>query len=52
MLAYYPCFCFVLPHKRNGSVEFVLNALLDEMALLLRNTKFSHSLTCFSQGLL
>jgi hypothetical protein len=52
MLAYYPCFCFVLPRKRNGDVEFVLKALLDEMALLLRDAEFSHSSTCFSQGLL
>jgi hypothetical protein len=49
ILACYPCFCFVLPRKMNGGVEFVLNALPDEMALLLlRDAKFSHSPTCFS----
>lgn len=39
--------CFVLPRKRNGSVEFVLNASPDEMALLIRDVDFSRFATCF-----
>ncbi|KAI8932192.1 hypothetical protein NX059_011072 [Plenodomus lindquistii] len=39
--------CFVLPRKTNGGVEFVLNALPDEMALLLRDVDFSHFTTCY-----
>lgn len=40
--------CFVLPRKKNGGVEFVLNALPDEMALVLRDVDFSRFTTCFS----
>lgn len=39
--------CFVLPRKRNGSVEFVLNALPDEMALMIRDVDFSCFATSF-----
>lgn len=39
--------CFVLPRKRNGSFEFVLNVSPDEMALLIRDVDFSYFATCF-----
>ncbi|KAH6866306.1 hypothetical protein BKA58DRAFT_441312 [Alternaria rosae] len=39
--------CFVLPRKRNGSVELVLNALPGEMALMIRDVDFSCFVTSF-----
>jgi hypothetical protein len=39
--------CFVLPRKKNVGVEFVLNALPDEMALLLRYFDCSRFTICF-----
>ncbi|KAF2993296.1 hypothetical protein E8E14_001125 [Neopestalotiopsis sp. 37M] len=40
-------FCFVLPRKANGGVEFVLNTTPEEMRIMLQDDEFNRYATCF-----